>query len=188
MKPSKFAVAVDAATLTSVRNGDRAAQERVFRMFERPVYTLALRICQNEQDALDVLQDTFVHAFAKIHQFRGDAPFWGWLRQVAVNTCLGRIRKHRGGHLSLVGDTDEGRTDRPDIQVDLAAALARLSPDSRAIVWLYDVEGYSHREIADLFGRSVSFSKTQLSRAHGRLRELLDNQGGDALCPQIATP
>ncbi|MEM9301266.1 MAG: sigma-70 family RNA polymerase sigma factor [Pseudomonadota bacterium] len=188
MKSSKFAIAVDSDTLTAVRSQDRAAQERVFRLFERPVFTLALRICQDEQDAMDVLQDTFVHAFSRIHQYRADAPFWGWLRQVAVNTCLGRLRKRKGGHLSLVGESEEVRQEHPDMQMDLAGALARLSPDGRAVVWLYDVEGYSHQEIADLYGRSVSFSKTQLSRAHGRLRELLNRDGGDALCPQIATP
>ncbi len=188
MKSSTFAIETSPELVAALRQGDAAAQTEVFRHFERPVYTLALRICQDEHDAMDVLQDTFVQAFSRIGQYREESPFWGWLRQVAVNTCLGRLRKRRSNHLSLVPQHHaEAAAEHPDAQLDLAGALARLKPDARAIVWLYDVEGYSHKEIADLYGKSVSYSKTQLSRAHMRLRELLARDEGGDLCPQIAS-
>jgi len=67
-------------------------------------------------------------------------------------------------------------------QMDLERALATLSPTARAVVWLYDVEGYSHEEIARHFGRSVSFSKSQLARAHARLREWYEPQTDGQSC------
>ena len=187
MTGSSFQHEVEDDILARVRAGDRKAQEQVFRTFQRPVYNLALRISQDPDEAMDVLQDTFVNAFGRAHQFKGDAPFWGWLRQIAVNECLGRMRRYRRREVRLVSLAEDLVREHPDQQLDLADALGHLPADTRAVVWLYDVEGYSHQEIAALFGRSVSFSKTQLSRAHARLRELLDRDGG-GLCTQTATP
>ena len=79
------------------------------------------------------------------------------------------------------GDTaDHGVSGRPDEALDLDAALANLPSVSRAVVWLHDVEGFTHREIAELMGKTESFSKSQLSRAYQRLRPLLEVPGDDA--------
>ena len=174
MKRSKFAVDVAPEVIEKALDGDPCATESIYRSFERPVFTLGLRICQCEQDALDVLQETFIQVFTRLHQFAGEAPFWSWLRQVAVNCSLARLRKRK---LIPVGwNEDSAATAGNDagMQMDLVAALAKLPADARAVVWLYDVEGLTHKEIADQFGKSISFSKTQLSRAHARLRDLLE--------------
>lgn len=185
MESSNFALAVEPDLVQRLRQGETPARATVFRTFEQPVFTLALRLLRDEQEALDALQDTFVQVFARIDQFRDDAPFWGWLRQIAVNTCLGRLRR-RKRHLALLPAPGDVVTDHADERLDLVDALGCLPPETRAVVWLYDVEGYTHPEIARLFGRSVSFSKTQLSRAHARLRDLLDRDEGGDLCPQTA--
>ncbi|MEM1092816.1 MAG: sigma-70 family RNA polymerase sigma factor [Pseudomonadota bacterium] len=174
----------DSQTLAAIAKGCEKASTEIFRRYERQVYTLAQRICHNEADALDVLQDTFVLAFAKVEQFRGD-HFWAWLKKIAVNQALTRLRKQRRGPLLVALDAARnlvGTTPSAAPQMDLNAAFARLSPDTRAVVWLYDVEGYSHKEIAELFGRTVSFSKTQVSRAHQQMRGWLADTPQEQPC------
>lgn len=173
-----------AATLAAVEQRCEQASTKVYRQFERQVYTLAYRICQNEADALDVLQDTFIQAFAKIQQFHGD-HFWAWLKKIAVNQALSRLRRQRRGPLLMALDAARDAiapAAAAGPQMDLNAAFARLAPDTRAVVWLYDVEGYSHQEIADMFGNSLSFSKTQLSRAHKQMRAWLRDSTQETPC------
>jgi RNA polymerase sigma-70 factor (ECF subfamily) len=164
------------AILASARTGDPAALERVYRMYEVPVYNLARRICRTVEDAEDVLQETFFEVCRSIGGYRGDGSLWGWVRSIAASKALMRLRRNR------YRDTDEldeefhrsqtGRTDG-GLRMDLEAALERLSETSRAVVWLHDVEGYTHEEIAGMMGKTVSFSKSQLARAHTRLRRWL---------------
>ena len=190
MTSSSFAHPVAPELLAAARAGDRAAGEHIYRLFERPVYNLAWRMCQNQDEAYDVMQETFIQVLTKLDQFRGDSPFWGWLRTVAVNTALGHLRK-RKRPLSLVPDeildSHSAPPDQPAERSDLNAALATLNPETRTVVWLYDVEGYTHNEIAALFGKSVSFSKSRLSRAHQQLREWLsrDPTPEPKQCPEI---
>jgi len=186
MSGSSFAQPIDQTVLDAARAGDRSAREKIYRQFERQVYSLALRMCQNPDEACDVTQDTFIHVLSKLNQFRGDSPFWGWLRTIAVNTTLGHLRK-RSRPLALVSteflEQQSLTEERPGDQCDLASALGRLPDDTRAVVWLHDVEGYTHGEIAKLFGKSVSFSKSRLSRAHQQLRNWLETE--QKVCPEI---
>ena len=174
---SSFAVSVDEVTLARARAGDEAALEALFRRFETPVYTLARRLTGSAHDAEDVLQETFLEVVRSIGRFRGDGPLAGWIRKVAASKALMRLRRDgaRGPHEELSDELAAppaavaGAAER----VDLEAALALLSGPARAVLWLHDVEGYSHEEIGALAGRSASFSKSQLARAHARLRERL---------------
>ena len=181
MSGSAFDIELDEFTLARARRGDVAACETVFRLFSQPAYAIAYRVCQCPELAQDVTQEAFISAFRRIRQFRGEAPFWGWLRRVVVNqaiSALRRLPKHetveldefRASHQAV----DEGDEQRISLSMDLESAFAHLDGTDRAVVWLHDVEGYSHKEIADLFGKTESFSKTRLSRAHARLRELID--------------
>lgn len=177
---------IDRETLDAARGGEAGACEAIFRRFERPVYTLALRLCGNRDEALDVLQDSFIHALERLGQFRGDGPFWPWLKRVVVTQALMRLRKEkrfrlwqresRGPEPEVPGPLGEDR--------DLASALAALPETSRIVVWLYDVEGYTHAEIAKSMGRTVSFSKSQLARAHAKLRARLEGSEEEAECTQ----
>ena len=177
---------IDEQLLRRLAAGEEAAYAETYENYKGALYSLAYRICQCEQEALDVLQETFVQAFTRFQQFRGDS-LWGWLRQIAVNQCISRLRKLKRGQLRVIRDNDAAASvsEEPGTQVDLAAAFARLSVETRAVVWLYDVEGYSHQEIAAMFGRSVSFSKTQVSRAHRQMRRWLRQTECDTTCQQI---
>lgn len=168
--------------LEGIRQGDSAACRSVYDRYKGRIYTLAFRICQNEADAMDVLQDSLVQAFSRIDQFRGQ-HFWPWLRRIAVNQCLSRLRRLRRQPVLAVADEELlAPADQAGLNLDLNAAFGRLPPRTRAVVWLYDVEGYSHEEIASLFGRSVSFSKTRLSRAHESMRHWLSGEESQS-CP-----
>jgi len=181
---SAFAIDVPAALLDRARHGERAAFEQLYRWFERPVFTLALRLCGDREEASEVLQDTMLKLFDRIGDYRAvdGAPFWGWLRQVAVNEALMRLRRNkaRGGEPAEL-PADDGLPDDllppPSAAADAAAlqrALARLPVATRSVLWLYHAEGYTHEEIAALMERTPSFSKSQLARGSRRLRALLE--------------
>ena len=89
---SSFAIDVPDTLLARARAGRQDAFEQLYRWFERPVFTLALRICGDREEASDVLQDTMLKLFNHLDDFRGGSPFWGWLRQIAVNEALMKLR------------------------------------------------------------------------------------------------
>ena len=177
MTGTPFDIEPDEVTLARARRGDLAACEAIYRLFQHPAYSTAYRICQCPQLAQDVCQEAFIHAFGRLKQFRGDSPFWGWLRRVVVNAAISALRR-QPRNLTLLDDVniaEPSAEPRVDLSMDLADALARLDAEDRAVVWLHDVEGYNHKEIAVLFDMTESFSKTRLSRARARLREWLDS-------------
>jgi RNA polymerase sigma-70 factor (ECF subfamily) len=178
--PSTFAIDVPAALIGRARQGEAAAFEQLYRWFERPVFTLAFRLTGQREEAQDILQDTMLKLFDKLGEFRGDAPFWGWLRQIAVNEALMRLRKR--GRLTVESDATDIEFEAHDTLLPpqaadaavLGKALAALPEATRSVLWLYHAEGYTHEEIANLMGRTISFSKSQLARGTKKLRAMLD--------------
>ncbi len=163
--------------LLRVKAGDPAAQETVYRAFEAPVYNLARRICRTAEDAEDVLQETFLEVFRSIGSYRGEGSLWGWVRTIAASKALMRLRRNKYRETDeLQDDIIPIRREDTALRMDLEAALERLNPVSRAVVWLHDVEGYTHEEIARLMDKTASFSKSQLARAHARLRRWLGEE------------
>jgi len=183
-----ISLAVPDILVARAKSGDLEALEALYRAFETPVYNLALRVLGRPEDAEDVLQETFLEVVRSINQYRGEGHLWGWIRQIAASKALMRIRHDRVRETeelheeSVVGVRAGGGVGGVSpgavpAQIDLERAFERLSETSRAVVWLHDVEGYTHEEIAEQMGKTVSFSKSQLARAHGRLRRMLDDEG-----------
>ena len=176
MAESGFDIVVEEMTLARARRGDVRACESIYRDFQRPAFNTAVRICKCRHLAEEVCQEAFITAFRKIRQFRGDAPFWGWLRRVVVNHAISALRRRPSVDIVEFEDyqaSHEGQQERIGHSLDLESALSQLSDLDRAIVWLHDVEGYKHQEIARLFSKTESFSKTRLARARAQLRELM---------------
>jgi RNA polymerase sigma-70 factor (ECF subfamily) len=191
-----ISLAVPDILVARAQSGDLEALEALYRAFEAPVYNLALRVLRRPEDAEDVLQETFLQVVRSIKQYRGEGHLWGWIRQIATSKALMRIRHDRlreteefheesaagagagpdaGGTGGVGGVGGAGKSPAAvPAQIDLERALERLSETARAVVWLHDVEGYTHEEIAEQMGKTVSFSKSQLARAHVRLRRMLD--------------
>jgi RNA polymerase sigma factor (sigma-70 family) len=175
-------IEVSADELAAARDGDVAARRVLFDKVAPGALGIIRRIVRQKAMAEDLLHDTLIAMFEHLPEFRGEAPFGAWVRRIAVSRCLMAFRSpwHRArltldawvesGTAGTFGTADEGRDS--DL-IDLDRALARLSPLTRTVVWLYDVEGWSHEEIAQAFDRSVSFSKSQLARGHARLRDQL---------------
>jgi RNA polymerase sigma-70 factor (ECF subfamily) len=188
-------IAISDELIERARSGDQAAQAAMYRALGPAVFALIRRLVGNRAVAEDLFQDTMMALFQRLGDFRGEAPLGAWLRRIAVSRSLMYLRSpwHRARlQWQPEDDPDSLRTTllrvTPAISVDVVdveRALANLTPIGRAVVWLFEVEGYSHEEIARLFGRSVSFSKSQLARALARLRQDLAPQEEPEACTSI---
>jgi RNA polymerase sigma factor (sigma-70 family) len=169
-------IRIDEDTVAAARQGQPAALESVYVACSAAVYTLIRRLVRRPAAAEDVLQETFADVIEHIGSFEGRAPLQMWIRSIAVRRSLMYLRSpwHRSLEwLELRPESEPvsaAESGRVDHCADLGRMLESLPALTRAVVWLHDVEGYTHHEIAAELGRSVSFSKSQLSRAHARLR------------------
>jgi len=175
---SGFDINLDELTLASAKRGDTLACEKIYRRFQKPAFSVAFRVCNNRELAQDITQEAFITAFKRLKQYRGDSPFWGWLRRVVVNHAISALRKlprHDAVELEDYMTPREGDQAGMSNCMDLEQALGQLVDEDRLVVWLHDVEGYKHREIAELVGKTESYSKTRLNRARAKLRDLISN-------------
>jgi RNA polymerase sigma-70 factor (ECF subfamily) len=184
---------LDSSVIAAAKAGDDAAHAAIYAHYSNRLFTSIYRLVPRRAQAEDLLQEVFLEVLRGIRSFQGAGSFGGWLHTIAVNKSLSHLRSPwRRGLLWLDDDSAVAELDRhapvapPDAdhaeRTELEAALRELSPLARAVVWLHDVEGYTHAEIAQQLGRTVSFSKSQLARAHARLRELLVTQ--DEVVPE----
>jgi len=169
-------IEIPADELAAACAGDIQARSALFKRVAPATLAIIRRLVRHGAMADDLLQDTLIAMFEHLGDFRGEAPFGVWVRSIAVSRCLMSFRSpwHRA-RVALESWTEDPRAatesdGRTSDLIDLDRALARLSPVTRAVVWLYDVEGWSHDEIARAFERTASFSKSQLARGHARLR------------------
>lgn len=191
----------DQTLLKAAQEGDRRALERLLEKHETEVYRFGLRMCGNEQDAQDVLQETLLTAFRGVRDFRGDASLSTWLYQIARSFCS---RSRRGamdraptvpiGGKEAVSIPDpspspDGTAHAREIGEVLRAAIAALPEGQREVIVLRDLEGLSAEEAAAIVGIEVGALKSRLHRARMELRRLLTATLGEpetAPCPQLA--
>jgi RNA polymerase sigma-70 factor (ECF subfamily) len=178
-------IELPATLVAAARAGEAKALEAVYAATAGAIYTLLRRLVRRPAIAEELLQETFVDVIEHIGAYEARCPLPAWIRAIAVNRALMYLRTpwHRG--LEWL-DKDPGGADRlagavADHAAPLDAALERalmtLPALSRAVVWLHDVEGYTHADVGFALGRTPSFSKSQLARAHRRLRGLLREPG-----------
>ena len=187
-------ITVPDAVLARACAGEEEARGAIYAAVAPATLTLIRRIVGQRVVSEDLFQDTMMTFYERLPQFRREAPLGAWLRQIAISRCLMHLRSpwkrlclsldladFRPGAAGAALVTQDYRGE----SIDLERALATLAPTARAVVWMYEVEGYTHQEIARAFGRSVSFSKSQLARAHVRLRAWFEPQGNRASCTLI---
>jgi len=186
LMPASAPAVDDHALVRASLDGDMAAFEALYRRHAGPVHGVIARLLgRHGQRAEDLTQEAFVRAWQALGSYRFESAFGTWLHRLAANTALMELRRHRGDP-ALDDDEDRlERVGRPDsaghttaLAVDLERAVATLPPRARAVLVLYDVEGWTHEEIANELDMAVGTSKAQLHRARGLLRDRLEAHAG----------
>ena len=166
-----------------LKRGDPTAQAEAYRILAPTVMGMAQRILGDRGLAEEVLQDTFISIIERAGTLKNAKAAVGWVRQTAVNHCLMRLRspwQQRRDAAPPLEQTDPNQDGpRAENLRDLEQALARLKPETRMVLWLHDVEGYTHKEIARVFGKTESYSKSQLARGYEKLVATRSSAGGE---------
>ena len=164
--------------LTGCLEGNRRMQEELYRRYSPKMYAVCLRYAGNAEEAEDILQEGFIKVFKKLNSFRSEGSFEGWVRRIFVNTAIEHFRRKR--YLMPVTEKEENTIEGKYLSVlddlaarDIMALVQDLSPGYRTVFNLYVVEGYTHKEIADMMGISEGTSKSQLSRAKVILQDMV---------------
>ena len=165
------------------RNGDGEAFDLLYRRHTQALYTTATRLTGNADVAQDLVHDAWVRAVESLDRFSNRSSFRTWLTGILINCHRERSREHRREvaesdvpledmvDTSGVGPLDASRID----PIDLEAAIATLAPRFREVFVLHDIEGFTHEDIATMLGLVPGTSKSQLTRARRRVRELLES-------------
>ncbi len=188
VSPSASGELSEAEAIQRAQHGDRTAFECLYRLHSRRVYAVCMRMVGDSAEAEDLTQEAFLRLLRKIRTFRGESAFSTWLHRLTVNIVLMRLRKKSPPMVSIEttpapdDETSWPRIDfgAPDLllegsidRINIDRCIQRLPVGYRSIFVLHDIEGYEHHEIAEILGRSVGVSKSQLHKARTRLRELL---------------
>jgi RNA polymerase sigma factor (sigma-70 family) len=164
--------------------GERKAQENLYKHFASKMLGVCFRYATDRMEAEDMLQNGFIKVFQKIHDYRGDGSFEGWIRRIMVHSAIEFYRKHH--KMMQLVDLDYAAW-QPSVNPmataglaakDLMALIQRLPSGYRIVFNLYAIEGYSHKEIAALTGITEGASKSQLSRARTVLKQQIIKMEG----------
>lgn len=174
----------DDELVTACRKQARQAQQELFMRFSYMVKGICLRYSYCEDDADDLLQETFIRVFTKLDQYDDRGMLGAWIRKIAVNTALEYYRKNQSQKQQLVKTMDL-HVLQPAVSDDIIEHLSaeallhkiqQLPPGFRTVFNLYAIEGYNHSEIGGLLGISEGTSKSQYSRARLILRNLIEKE------------
>jgi RNA polymerase sigma-70 factor (ECF subfamily) len=191
---SAFPVFDESALVTAAKSGDMTAFSDLVQHYDRRVFRMAKQITQNDDDAEDVLQETFLKAYTHLADFQGNSKFYTWLVRIAVNEALMKLRKRRSDRTVPLDDPiDTGEDEvvreiavwdqnpedtysREELATILDQAIQSLKPAYRTVFVLRDIEEMSIEETAETLNLSISAVKSRLLRARLQLREKLTRQ------------
>lgn len=167
--------------------GNRKVQELLYKQTAAKMMVVCMRYAKNRMEAEDVLQMGYVKVFQKVKEYRGEGAFEGWIRKIMVNTAIESYRRNlRDLNLVQIEEAHEQPSNGFDFSrlamQDLMQIIQKLSDGYRLVFNMYAIEGYTHKEIAEVLGISEGASKSQLSRARAILREEIIRMGGHKLC------
>jgi len=184
----------EVALVARAQGGDQAAFTALVDHYQRKIYRIGKNITQNNEDAEDVLQETFLKAYEHLAGFQGNSKFYTWIVRIAVNEALMKLRKRKGDRfvsldepietgeeevkreIAVWEDNPEQRYSREEMQHILDEAVDDLKADFRTVFVLRDIEELSTEETAEALGISVPAVKSRLLRARLALREKLTRQ------------
>ena len=160
------------------KTGDQKAQFQIYKLYYKAMYNTSLRIVNNNMEAEDIMQESFLSAFEKIETYSGTVSFGAWLKKIVINRSLDALGKRKAvfedieSHIGIRDDSPDetSRKEEIDLKVEeVKEAIERLPDGYRVILSLYILEGYDHDEISEILNISSSTSRSQLSRAKQKL-------------------
>ena len=163
-------------------NGDSPSQKYLYEKYKVLLYTLCLRYARDRSEANDILQEGFITIFKDLRQFQGNGNLGGWMRKVMVNTALQYLRKWKKEWFNEVSEHYENNYSVGEIahsrlnMQELTCLIQQLPSGYRVVFNMFVIEGYSHKEIAEMLQINESTSKTQLFKAKAALRKKLEAQ------------
>ena len=161
------------------KQGDRRSQHELYKLYSRAMFNTCYRMMNHLEDAEDILQESFSDAFNKLNTFIYRSTFGAWLKRIIVNNCINELNRRK---LDLVFCEELPiRVENTNTELELSVsqvknAMMQLPTGSRIIFSLYLLEGYDHREIAEILNTSESNSKSQYMRAKRRIKEILKEE------------
>jgi RNA polymerase sigma-70 factor (ECF subfamily) len=185
---AQTAADTDQVLVSRVQSGDVAAFDTLVRKYRERLYGIIYNLTSNREDAADLTQEAFIKAFSSINRFKGNSAFFTWLYRIGVNTALSHLKRNRfrrffsletiqeeGSHaqvletLAAKHKSEKGAL-LSELQEKLNEAMQKLSPKHRTVVVLFEIEGLSHQEIADVVGCSVGTVRSRLHYAKQQLQ------------------
>jgi RNA polymerase sigma factor (sigma-70 family) len=165
---SKVDLNIDEQIIERCKKGEVQAQFILYKQYSKAMYNIAIRFLNNKLDAEDILQESFVTAFEKLNELASIPAFGSWLKRIVINNCITLLKKKRFEFDDIDNCTSVADDGDEDLTIDPAfvhKAVKELPAGGRTILVLHVLEGYKHREIAEMLGVSESTSKTQYKRA-----------------------
>jgi len=157
---------------------DATAQGELYKQYNRILFAICLRYSPNYTEAEDNLQDAFITIFKKVEQYNGKGSFEGWMKRVTVNTVLQKYRKQRTFEIvdeGQIEDEAELEIESEEIPLDFLLKIVQELPDRYRLVFsMYVMDGYQHKEIAEMLGISDGTSKSNLARARMILKNKIE--------------
>lgn len=165
------------------KQGNRQAQFELYKLYSKAMYNVCMRMVKNELDAEDILQNSFVDIFTKLDTFQFQSSIGAWIKRIVINNCINFLKRNRVYFEELderfTNLQDEEREDKEQIGLTVERinrALFELPDGYRVVFSLYLLEGYDHKEIAEILNITEATSKSQFSRAKSKLRDILETQ------------
>ncbi|SEQ16345.1 RNA polymerase sigma-70 factor, ECF subfamily [Hyunsoonleella jejuensis] len=167
------------------KQNNRKAQMQLYNQYCNGMYIVAKRFLKDANDAEDVVQEAFIKAFSKLHQYKAEVTFGAWLKRIVVNKSIDFLKSKKQQlveldevHLKVVdtGHNDKWLVEDTITVNDVRKAIHQLPEKYQYVVMLYLIEGYDHQEISEILNITEVASRTQLSRGKAKLQELLKAQ------------
>jgi RNA polymerase sigma factor (sigma-70 family) len=166
--------------IDACRTGDRDAQFRIYKLYYKAMYNTSLRIVNDTAEAEDIMQESFLDAFQRLHGYTGEGSFGSWLKRIVINRSLDYLRRVKETvsfdevDYDLPDTHEENREEELQFQVaEVKKAISQLPDEYRVVLSLFLLEGYDHEEIAQILKISNQLSRTRYSRARQKLLALL---------------
>jgi RNA polymerase sigma-70 factor (ECF subfamily) len=159
-------------------NGDRKAQRKLYEHYSERLFTVSMRYCRSDLEAEDVLQEAFIKIFNKIESFRGDSSLYYWMKRVVVHTALNNQRSklymYPMADVQNISIAMDEKLSLASFRLEELMKMIRNLPTGCSVIFnLYAIEGYTHKEIAEMLEISEGTSKSQYSRARSLLQNMI---------------